>query len=829
MKRLFLFLCLLITVFCSQAQNPQANADTSWKKIYRESYPRINDLVHTKLEVKFDYDKSWMYGKAWITLRPHFYATDTLALDAKGMDIKKVAISKSGSLTLLKYDYDGYILNIKLNKTYKGGEEYTVYIDYTAKPNEIKVQGSAAITDAKGLYFINPKGEEKDKPTQIWTQGETEANSVWFPTIDKPNQKTTDEIYMTVPEKYVTLSNGILVSQKKNSDGTRTDYWKMDLPHAPYLFFMGVGDYAVIKDSYKGKEVSYYVEKEFAPVARKIFGLTPEMIAFYSKITGVDYVWPKYSQIVGRDYVSGAMENTTATLHQESAQQDARELVDGNSWEEVIAHELFHQWFGDLVTTESWSNLTLNESFANYSETLWNEYKHGKDAGDAQNFGDMQGYLQSRSENKDLVRFRYSDKEDMFDAVSYNKGGRILHMLRNYLGDSAFFKGLNLYLTTNKFKSAEAHQLRLAFEEVSGRDLNWYFNQWYFGAGNPKVDISYEYDDAAGKVNVIIKQTQAGDKVFRLPIAIDVYTGKDKERHNVWVNNRVDTFTFTYSKHPDLVNVDADKVILWDKKDNKTLDNFIHQYKYAGNYLDRREAIEFCAKKLDDPKAAALLKLALKDRYAGLRNLALEKIDLKKDALKKDVEPVLLDLAKNDPKSTVRANAIGLLGQYANPEYKSLFAKAVNDSSYSIAGEALGALAQLDPEAALATAKSFSKQPMKGKLAATVSQVLIEGGTEEDFDVIAGNFSKLPVSDSKFEALQPFGDYLSKLTNTDKVKKGVDMIVEFREAIPSAYKAQTTPFINNMILKGIMNKKTAAGLKEQADYIQSKIETKKGF
>ncbi len=829
MKRLFLFVCLLITAFCSQSQNPQANADTSWKKIYRESYPRINDLVHTKLEVKFDYDKSWMYGKAWITLRPHFYATDTLALDAKGMDIKKVAISKGGSLAPLKYDYDGYILNIKLNKSYKGGEEYTVYIDYTSKPNEIKVQGSAAITDAKGLYFINPKGEEKDKPTQIWTQGETEANSVWFPTIDKPNQKTTDEIYMTVPEKYVTLSNGVLVSQKKNNDGTRTDYWKMDLPHAPYLFFMGVGDYAVIKDSYKGKEVSYYVEKEFAPVARKIFGLTPEMIAFYSKITGIDYVWPKYSQIVGRDYVSGAMENTTATLHQESAQQDARELVDGNSWEEVIAHELFHQWFGDLVTTESWSNLTLNESFANYSETLWNEYKHGKDAGDAQNFGDMQGYLQSRSENKDLVRFRYSDKEDMFDAVSYNKGGRILHMLRNYLGDSAFFKGLNLYLTTNKFKSAEAHQLRLAFEEVSGRDLNWYFNQWYFGAGNPKVDISYEYDDAAGKVNVIVKQTQAGDKVFRLPIAIDVYTGKEKERHNVWVNNRVDTFTFSYSKHPDLVNVDADKVILWDKKDNKTLDNFIHQYKYAGNYLDRREAIEFCAKKQDDPKAAALLKLALKDRYAGLRNLTIEKIDLKKDAVKKDVEPVLFDLAKNDPKSTVRANAIGLLGQYANPEYKSLFAKAVNDSSYSIAGEALGALAQLDPDAALATAKSFSKHPMKGKLAATVSQVLIEGGTEEDFDVIAGNFSKLPVSDSKFEALQPFGDYLAKLTNTDKVKKGVDMIVEFREAIPSAYKAQTTPFINNMILKGIMNKKTAAGLKEQADYIQSKIETKKGF
>jgi aminopeptidase N len=388
------------------------------------------------------------------------------------------------------------------------------YIDYTAKPDEFKGQGSAAITDAKGLYFINPRGEEKDKPTQIWTQGETEASSVWFPTIDKPNQKTTQEMYMTVPDKYVTLSNGKLVSQKKNADGTRVDYWKMELPHAPYLFFMGVGDYAVVKDAYKGKEVSYYVEKEYASVAKKIFGLTPEMIAFFSKITGVEYPWAKYAQIVGRDYVSGAMENTTATLHQESAQQDARELVDGNRWENVIAHELFHQWFGDLVTTESWSNLTLNESFANYSEVLWLEYKYGKDAGDAQSVTDMDGYIGSQSQQKDLVRFRYSDKEDMFDAVSYNKGGRILHMLRNFVGDSAFYASLNLYLTQNKFKSAEAHHLRLAFEEVTGKDLNWFFNQWYFGSGHPVLDISYNYNDNAKQVQVTVKQLQQGGKVF---------------------------------------------------------------------------------------------------------------------------------------------------------------------------------------------------------------------------------------------------------------------------------------------------------------------------
>ena len=256
-----------------------------------------------------------------------------------------------------------------------------------------------------------------------------------------------------------------MTAQKYNTDGTRTDTWVMDQPHCPYLFFMGIGDFAVVKDNYKGKEVNYYVEKEYEKVARKIFGHTPEMIAFYSdKVTGIPYPWVKYSQMVGRDYVSGAMENTTATLHQASAQQDARELVDGNSWEGTIAHELFHQWFGDLVTAESWSNLTVNESFANYSQVLWNEYKYGADAGAYENEKDKLTYFGSQGQKKDLVRFYYADKEDMFDQVTYEKGGRILHMLRNYVGDDAFFKSLNKYLTTNQYSNGSAHKLRLDFE-----------------------------------------------------------------------------------------------------------------------------------------------------------------------------------------------------------------------------------------------------------------------------------------------------------------------------------------------------------------------------
>ena len=324
MKKLLLAILFLNSGYVLIAQPP---VDTSWKKEYRETATKINNLVHTKLEIRPDFSKSYLYGKAWITLKPHFYSTDSLNLDAKGMELKKVALVKGTQMIPLKFEYDDWTIRIKLDKIYKANESYTIYIDYTAKPDEFDEKyGQNAMLGIKGMYFINPKGEVKNKPTQIWTQGETESGSAWFPTIDKTNQRCTQELTVTVDNKYVTLSNGKLVSQKKNTDGTRSDYWKMELPHAPYLFFLGVGEYAIAKDVWKGKEVNYYVEKEYAPVAKKIFGNTPEMMTFFSKITGVDFPWIKYSQITGRDYVAGAMENTTATIHQESAQQDAREL-----------------------------------------------------------------------------------------------------------------------------------------------------------------------------------------------------------------------------------------------------------------------------------------------------------------------------------------------------------------------------------------------------------------------------------------------------------------------------------------------------------------------
>ncbi|MFC4230722.1 M1 family aminopeptidase [Parasediminibacterium paludis] len=823
MKQLLLALSLFVSLV-SLAQ--PAAQDTTWKKQYRAFAPKVNDLVHTKLEAKFDYAKQYMYGKVWLTLKPHFYATDSLQLDAKGLTINKLEIVKAGRNTALQFTNTKEYLIIKLDKPYKGGETYTIYIDYISKPNELEVKGSAAISDAKGLYFINPLGEEKNKPTQIWTQGETESNSAWVPTIDKPNQKTTTEFCLTVPAKYVTLSNGRLVSQIKNTDGTRTDCWKMELPHAPYLMFMGIGDFAIVKDSYKGKEVSYYVEKEYEKVARKIFGLTPEMIKFFSeKVTGVDFPWNKYAQIVGRDYVSGAMENTTSTLHGEGVQQNARELVDGNGWEGTIAHELFHQWFGDYVTAESWSNITVNESFADYSEYLWQEYKYGKDAALEDNYSQMLRYMGNPDDaKKDLVRYYYADKEDVFDNVSYPKGGRILNMLRHYLGDSAFFKSLNVYLTTYKFGNGNPDKLRLAMEQVSGRDLHWFFNQWYFGSGHPKVEISYAYDAAAQKASVFIKQTQAGDKIFKLPIDIDIYHGATKTRSTVWMENKTDTFTFSAATKPDLINVDGDKYLLWEKKESKTLAEYIHQYKYASNFVDRREAIDFATKNKKDPAAFALLKDGLKDPYFKLRNRSLLQVSDKN--LDATTLTIIEKMATNDPNRTVRSYAIDALAKTEKKEYLPLYLKAVMDSSYSVAGAALDAIAGLDEEKAISLLPTLLKDN-KGRLKSSVDAVVVLTKGDKDFDEMFGNYKQVKGLQEQFNASFNFIDYLAKVTTTDNFKKGIDEVIAFREKVAQYGVA---PQINNAIQDMAKKKEAykakaqdAAAIDIQLAYIKEKL------
>ncbi|MCB4235671.1 M1 family metallopeptidase [Kaistella anthropi] len=744
MKKLILSISLLGILFTG---NAFAQTETSGRaKVYRQTHTKSTELKHTKLKVSFDYAKEQMSGEEWLTASPYFYPSDSLVLDAKAMLIHEVALDKNGSKTPLKYDYKNDVLKINLNKTYNRNQDYTVYIKYTARPNEVKDKGSAAITDAKGLYFINAQGKDTDKPTQIWTQGETEASSAWFPTIDKPNQKTTQEIYMTVPDKYVTLSNGLMKSSTKENNGMRTDHWVMDKKHAPYLFFMGVGEYAVVKDKWRNIPVDYYVEKEYEPYAKQIFGNTPEMIEFFSKRLNYDYPWAKYSQITARDYVSGAMENTTAVLHQESAQQKPGDLIDENKWEDVISHELFHHWFGDLVTAESWSNLTVNESFANYSEYLWNEYKYGKDFADYTLMKASEGYFRDPSNvSKDLVRFDYHSREDMFDAVSYNKGGSILHMLRNYLGDDAFFEGLNDYLKTNEYGTGEAQQVRLSLEKVSGKDLNWFFNQWYYGSGHPKISYTTSFEPVKKTVTVTINQNQIGEN-FQFPLAIDVYENGKPTRKNVWVAAREkNDFTFQVAKNPDFININADGILLAEFTETKTPEQYFTQYTNSKEFLSRYKAVENAVEnKGVNPSSLKTLVAALKDSNFRIRMKALSGLDLSKADQAKAALSEVEKMASNDPKTLVQSAAISALAKTKDKKYLPLFEKGMNAISNSVKGSSLSGISLVDPMKVATLADKIDLESASEDLISELLPVIVKNKIEKQMPAIASTAAFYP-------------------------------------------------------------------------------------
>jgi aminopeptidase N len=769
---LLLFFCF----FVSSAQDNSKKLSYTNAALYEKEF----ELIHTKLEVSFDIPQEILFGKEWLTLSPYFYAANKLTLDAKGMTIHE--ISSDGKI--LNFQYRDEKIYIDLVRLYKKEDSLELYIEYTADPSKVKQKGSSAITAAKGLYFINPKALNKDKSTQIWTQGETESSSCWFPTIDSPNQKTTQEIYIRVPDKYKTLSNGLLKSQQSHRNGERTDYWAMNQKHAPYLFFIGVGEFSIVKDEWRGKEISYYVEKEYEELARDIFGKTPKMIDFFSEITGVPYVWDKYSQIVVRDFVSGAMENTTAVVHGEGAYQSKGDLVDGNVWESVIAHELFHHWFGDLVTMENWSNVSLNESFANYSEYLWLLHEYGEDRAEEHRIKSVEAYKNGANKFKNLVRFDYENREDVFDLVSYNKGGAVLHMLKNYIGEEAFFAGLKLYLQENKFSTAEVPQLRMAFEKVSGKDLNWFFEQWFYGSGHPNVKVTHDYNVLEKTVTVTLRQ-QSGE--FYFPLLIEIHEDGAKTQKELFVDSVEKSFTFSYDEYPDWIHIDANHIVLADFIQNYTLRDYKFQFKNATHFEDRKAALTELVKHQDDKKIFEMVVSAFDDPNYQVQILALDKIDLSGKHTKRKVIAKIEEMAKIEKNNLVKATAIKILGRLVYFDYQDFFEKSFNDQSNKVKGAALEGLYYLNKEVAIAKAKQLPGN-VKETIAYPLSKIYIE---ERD------------VSEMTFVSRYVIqGMYLSNSEETKNVFKAGFQWVS-RSNNVAAYKNMTA----DMISKGKQYKK----------------------
>lgn len=748
---------------------------------YQPTPTQLTDVTDTKLDVRFDYAHQYLLGTAVLTLRSHFYPQAVAVLDAKGFTIKSVQLATGKALT---YKYDGRQLAVNLDHAYSREQPYQLRITYVAKPNELPASGSEAITSAKGLYFINPLGKEANKPRQIWTQGETEASSAWFPTIDRPNQRMTQEITLTVEDQFKTLSNGLLVNSKKNADGSRTDTWRQSLPAAPYLTMLAVGDFAVVNDTWRGKAVDYYVEPKYKSTAKAIFGHTPEMMDFFSKKLGVDFPWEKYDQIAVRDYVSGAMENASATVHGAGIQLTRRELLD-NSYEtseSIIAHELFHHWFGDYVTCESWSNLPLNESFADYSQYLWAEHKYGADAAALVQQQGLARYIEeAESKREPLIRYHYVNREDMFDRHSYDKGGRVLHMLRKYVGDDAFFAALNRYLTQNKLSAVEISKLRTAFEETTGEDLQWFFDQWFMQRGHPELKISHAYNNGQVLLHVQQVQDTVFQPVFRLPVTVTVWQKEKLVEHRINITKADQTFSFLAADKPTMVKFDSEGQLLAQLDEERTVEEIIFQFYHAQNYLQKYEALDLLQNKTTDFAVSGLMRNALADNFYAVRRTALDHLRGYRGPSANAVRSEIQRLATADPSSVVRAQALKTLASFPNENYAATYQAALRDSSYVVEGAAIAALTKsatvnLRPQIA-----ALENTPNPG-LVVAIADYYAQRGSIDQYGWFLRRLPDLGDADL-YQYLQSFGTFMTQMPVVER-DKGVQTLEALARSHP---------------------------------------------
>ncbi len=745
---------------------------------YQPTAPRTWNIKHTRIALSFNMKEKTANAREWIKLNPYYNGTDSLILDAKGMKIDTVKLQGKRSDIKFTWSHRNEQLRLQFPRSMYPSDSIELYLRYTAMPYTALSGGSAAISDDRGLYFVNTDQSIPNKPVQIWTQGETESNSHWMITIDKPNTRFTIQMELTVPDTFKTLSNGALIASTYQANHMRTDTWRTDMPIQPYAVMLAVGKFAIVKDSkWRNKEVSYYVEPEFEPYAKLIFKNTPEMMEYFSRRTGVPYPWNKYSQVVVRDYVSGAMENTTASLFGEFVYQDAREIADKGS-EDIVAHELFHQWFGDYVTAESWSNVTVNESFANYGEQLWRMYKYGAASADELAYNDLQIYIYAtRLNDPQLVRYYYDNREEVFDAISYNKGGAILRYLNRLIGDTAFDRAMNGYLTKNALGSAEAHSWRMAVEEATGQDWNWFFNQWYYHAGHPELKVVYDYNDSLQQLTATVTQEQEDSNfTYILPVKTAIIYGNEKTIVDWKIDDDEHTFVYNYKNGVKPVLIpDYTHVVVGEVRDGKKPEQWLAQYLHSDDYVNKRLAVAGAGKLISDSLSQVLITMALSDKLHAIRRLTLATIKGQQtDRYRRKWTPKVIEMATTDSNKLVRAEAFEVLGAWKVAAAKPQMAAVLYDSSYTVAGNALEALSKIDLDTAYILAKLALNTEPRATLETAAYAIIGKKGADEDI-VIFEKKAPYVFGAKRFALIFSLSSYMSSVKSDVSFRRAAEV------------------------------------------------------
>ena len=671
-----LLLCAVAAT--AQAQSVFPVRDSS----YGEARSRSFHVVHYKIEVSFNEQQKSVSGRTTITLVPFLPALKTVRLDAEQLKVDRVALSGKP----LTFAVLPQTLEITLDRPYSYRDTLTLAIDYTCTPR-------------KGLYFVQPDSTTPDKPWQIWSQGEDMDNHFWFPCYDFPNDKATSEVIATVRNSYVVLSNGRLVSVKDDkAHGTRTFHWKQELPHSSYLIMLAAGAYTVLHDSSGTVPLEYYVYPDRAADARASFAETPAIMKFFNTCIGFPYPWAKYAQVAISDFMYGGMENTSATtLIDEGVQLDARTRVDQNA-ASLIAHEMAHQWWGDVVTCKDWRHLWLNEGFASYFDPLYFEWSRGRDEFDFHMYGNQHAAVNI---DKSLGR-KPIVSIGSYTSNIYARGADVLHMLRHTLGDSLFWRGLRHYIEKNKFQAVETNDLRNAIEEATGQNLYWFFDQWVYKAGHPVFDVSYRWNDTVQAVLMSVKQTQHVDSltgIFRVPVDIEITTPAGSTTHAVGLQSADTVLSFPCNEKPLMVIFDKGNWTLKELHFEKPRDEWKYQAAHASRAIDRYLAIEALEMEKDSTDLVPLFcSLATHDAFHSVRRRAVEALGTMKvsdPSLRKEITTTLLE-TRRDVESEVRAASIQDLGDLRDIGLRQVVLDAFRDSSNAVLAQSLTALARTD-------------------------------------------------------------------------------------------------------------------------------------
>ncbi len=664
-------------------------------------YPPSKEFLveHLKIKLDVDFTRKGVAGTCTLRIRPIREGLNGIVLDACGMQIQGVTVDEKPC----PFEYDGEKLTIDASE--KVTETRSVTVDYSAVPRD-------------GIYFVGPDEEYPEKPVQAWTHSEAEFARFWYPCFDHPNDKCTSETIITVPSGFAVISNGRLVSKAEDA-GRVTFHWKDDVPHSSYLTSFVAGRFSEAREDSEGVPLYYYFPETRRDDVQRYFGETPRMIKVFNEITGVKYPYPKYAQTTVEDFIFGGMENANATTLTTTRFHDARSDEDfqaaygspNRNAVNLVAHELAHQWFGDLVTCSDWSHAWLNEGFADYMQVLYIERTRGVDAARWDMVTKVQDAIEEDESDyrRPIVEKNYVYPDDVFDATTYEKGAWMIHQLRYLMGDAAFFRGIHEYLTRFSHRNADTHDLRKVMEEVSGLSLEQFFEQSFFMAGYPEFEVSYLWEKEARTATVSVKQVQKLEQktpVFSLPCEIVFYTVKGRQKKRVWLRAADQTFSFELDSEPTIVEFDPEEWLLKKVSFKKSVALLLNQLEGSQDASSRAAAARELGNLKDAGAVEALRKAATRDDFWYVNGCALKALG---DIGTPEALEALLGVGKPVNRRARRMLAEGL-GSFKDKKARTLLQELLqSDPSPYVRCEAALSLAKAAGEEALSALREAMK------------------------------------------------------------------------------------------------------------------------